>query len=92
MGVISGYAQKRIKVACVGNSITYGAALPDRDTQAYPVRLQQLLGDSYEVANFGKSGTTLLAKGHRPYILQKEYQQALSICRMASAGLPLHCR
>lgn len=77
MGVISGYAQKRIKVACVGNSITYGAALPDRDTQAYPVRLQQLLGDSYEVANFGKSGTTLLAKGHRPYILQKEYQQAI---------------
>ncbi len=77
LSVISIYAQKRIKVACVGNSITYGAALPDRDTQAYPVKLQQLLGDSYEVANFGKSGTTLLAKGHRPYVQQEEYQQAV---------------
>lgn len=33
-------AQQRIKVACVGNSITYGTGLSDRATQSYPVKLQ----------------------------------------------------
>lgn len=71
------FAQKRTKVACVGNSITYGAALPDRDTQAYPVLLQQMLGSAYEVGNFGKSGATLLSKGHRPYDQTQEYRAAV---------------
>ena len=48
------FAQQRIKVACVGNSITYGTGLADRATQSYPVQLQKLLGEHYEVENFGK--------------------------------------
>ena len=68
---------EKIRVACVGNSVTYGYGLPDRDTQAYPVILQQLLGDKYEVRNFGHSGTTLLRHGHRPYVLQTEYREAM---------------
>ena len=28
--------ENRIKVACIGNSITYGYGLPDRTTQSYP--------------------------------------------------------
>ena len=71
-------AQQQTKVTCVGNSITYGATLPERDMQAYPARLQQLLGNAYEVRNFGKSGTTLLSKGHRPYIQQEEYKMAVA--------------
>lgn len=71
-------AQKRTKVACVGNSITYGSALPDRDTQAYPVLLQQMLGSSYEVEGFGKPGATLLNRGHRPYMQQEEYRKAMA--------------
>ena len=43
------FAQQRIKVACVGNSITYGTGLADRATQSYPVQLQKLLGEHYEV-------------------------------------------
>lgn len=70
-------AQKQIKVACVGNSITYGSALADRSTESYPVQLQQLLGDGYEVSNFGKPGATLLNKGHRPYMRQQEFKRAL---------------
>lgn len=70
-------AQKRIKVACVGNSITYGFLLPERETQAYPVQLQQLLGDTYQVGNFGKSGATLLNRGHRPYMQQEEFHKAM---------------
>ncbi|MEG1659745.1 MAG: GDSL-type esterase/lipase family protein [Bacteroides sp.] len=71
-------AQKRIKVACVGNSITYGYTLANRETEAYPAQLQQLLGEHYQVGNFGKSGATLLTKGHRPYTEQVEFHQAMA--------------
>lgn len=70
-------AQKRAKVACVGNSITYGYLLPEREKQAYPSQLQQMLGDDYLVGNFGKSGATLLNRGHRPYMQQEEYRKAI---------------
>jgi len=70
-------AKKSIKVACVGNSVTYGYGLPNRDTESYPVQLQQMLGKGYEVQNFGHSGATLLYKGHRPYINLPEFHQAL---------------
>ena len=33
-------AQDKIKVACVGNSVTYGYGLQNRDRDASPVRLQ----------------------------------------------------
>lgn len=70
-------AQQHIKVACIGNSITYGYGLPDRNTQSYPAQLQKMLGESYEVRNFGKPGATLLNKGHLPYTKQKEYREAI---------------
>ncbi|WP_300300326.1 GDSL-type esterase/lipase family protein [uncultured Muribaculum sp.] len=70
-------APRTVKVACVGNSITYGTGLADRETQSYPVRLQEMLGDGYVVGNFGKPGATLLNKGHRPYTEQEEYARAL---------------
>lgn len=67
-----------LKVACVGNSVTYGYTLPDREVNCYPAQLQQLLGEDYHVKNFGFSGATLLSKGHKPYINTQEYQQALT--------------
>lgn len=70
-------AQKKVKVACIGNSVTYGYLLKDREHEAYPAQLQLLLGNGYEVQNFGKSGTTLLSKAHRPYIKEPEYKEAL---------------
>ncbi len=74
---VTTYAQKKIKVACIGNSVTYGYLLPDREVNAYPFQLQRMLGNKYEVGNFGKSGATLLNKGHRPYMQQEEYKKAL---------------
>ena len=70
--------QKKIKVACVGNSITYGSGVANREVNAYPVKLQGMLGDGYEVGNFGKPGATLLNKGHRPYTQQQEYKDAIA--------------
>lgn len=71
-------AQTPVRVACVGNSITYGAGIENRERDAYPAQLQRMLGEGYVVGNFGKSGATLLNKGHRPYIEQKEFQRALT--------------
>lgn len=71
-------AAEKIKVACVGNSITYGTGIANRDTDSYPAQLQKLLGEQYTVGNFGKPGATLLEKGHRPYVQQEEYRKALN--------------
>lgn len=70
-------AQEKIKVACVGNSVTYGYGHKNPAETSYPTRLQQLLGEEYEVRNFGHSGATLLNKGHRPYTSLPEYKAAL---------------
>lgn len=70
-------ARQRIKVACVGNSITYGTGVENREVNAYPVQLQRMLGERYEVENFGKPGTTLTNLGYRPYTKQEEYRKAL---------------
>lgn len=66
-----------IRVACVGNSITYGTGIEDREHFSYPVQLQKMLGDKYVVGNFGKPGATLLRHGHRPYFEQNEFKEAM---------------
>lgn len=67
------------RVACVGDSITYGAGITDRMNFGYPAQLQRLLRQydrSWEVRNFGVSGTTLLRRGDLPYIRQTAYNDA----------------
>lgn len=73
----AGSAKTPVKVACVGNSVTFGYLLPDREQESYPAQLQRLLGEDYEVRNFGRSGATLLRHGHRPYDQMEECQEAL---------------
>lgn len=70
----------QIKVACVGNSITYGAAITNREVNCYPAQLQKMLGEGYVVGNYGRSGATLLARGHNPYIKTAEYTAAQAMC------------
>lgn len=62
---VAGNAAKRgkLKVACIGNSITEGGGTSDPATKSYPAVLQNLLGDGYEVVNFGVSSSTALKKG-----------------------------
>lgn len=71
------FCQDRIRVACVGDSVTYGYGIKDRDNDSYPAQLQALLGSGYDVRNFGHNGATLLRHGHRPYVTLPEYTQAL---------------
>lgn len=70
-------ARTPIRVACVGNSITYGYGIPEREHLSYPSRLAGYLGEGYDVRNFGHSGATLLRHGHNPYTALPEYKEAL---------------
>jgi sialate O-acetylesterase len=67
----------KVRIACLGNSVTYGYGLEDRETGSYPAQLQKILGDQFLVGNFGVNGATLLSKGHNPYIKTETYRQAL---------------
>ncbi len=62
-----------IRVACVGDSITQGSGTRGNP---YPKQLQELLGEQWEVGNFGVSGRTLLRKGDHPYWNEDAYQRA----------------
>lgn len=76
--VVSLSAQKVIKVACVGNSITEGFGLKNPKSDSYPVVLGRLLGSNYEVRNFGVSGSTLILRGGYPYMKRPAYSEALA--------------
>ncbi|MFC5683091.1 GDSL-type esterase/lipase family protein [Flavobacterium sp. MAHUQ-51] len=73
------FAQKKIiKVACIGDSVTAGYLLSDPINESYPSQLQILIGQKYQVKNFGHSGATLLKKGHNPYYKTNEFKNALA--------------
>lgn len=69
---------KPVRIACVGDSITFGAGIKDRVSNCYPAQLQALLGDEYIVNNFGVNGATLLKEGNKPYWKHKAFSDALA--------------
>jgi acyl-CoA thioesterase-1 len=64
--------KETIRVACIGDSITAEGGT----RSSYPVQLGRLLGDKWEVRNFGVSGTTMLKKGDFPYWRTPALQKA----------------
>jgi len=67
-----------IRVACVGDSITFGSGITDREVNSYPAQLGRTLGKKWDVQNFGVGGTTLLKQGDNPYWDQDAYRQCLA--------------
>lgn len=67
-----------LRIACVGNSITFGAGLKNREAECYPKQLNEMLGEDYDVRNFGVSARTLLNKGDYPYMNEKAYRDMLA--------------
>jgi acyl-CoA thioesterase-1 len=72
------FAAEPMRIACVGDSITFGAAIKDRQANCYPTQLGRMLGDRATVRNFGVNGATLLKKGDNPYWRQGAYRNALA--------------
>jgi len=68
-GILLQYTEAATQVACVGDSITVAG---------YPQVLQGMLGATYNVSNFGVSGTTMLKNGDNPYWNTPAYKSALS--------------
>jgi len=68
----------KIKVACVGDSITFGSGIADRNNASYPAQLQKLLGDNFEVKNFGLSGRTMISKSPSAWTKTQQYKDALA--------------
>ena len=62
------FSQTKIKVACIGNSITAGAT----PTLNYPLILSGYMGFNYKVYNVGKSSTTLRFSPTMAWIKQPE--------------------
>ncbi len=67
-----------IRVACVGDSIVYGAFLDDRERNNWPAVLGRWLGAGWHVHNFGLNGATMLVKGDLPYQNEPIFKEALA--------------
>ena len=74
---ISACNREPVRVACVGDSITYGHGIKDRLHDAYPGVLSSMLGEKYDVRNFGVSGTTTMMGTDMPYMNEQAYKDAL---------------
>jgi len=83
IGLISGCValratERAARVACVGDSITDGYLMPDKEHHAYPAQLAGLLGFGWEVRNFGVSGACLMRHGGYPYHERPAHADALA--------------
>lgn len=67
----------QIRVACVGDSITYGHGVFNWKRNHYPSKLQRLLGKEYCVSNFGVSSYCAQYDSSRPYANIQAYQDSI---------------
>lgn len=56
-----------VRIACVGDSITFGALVKGRKTNCYPAQLGKRLGNGYSVRNFGANGHAVQKSADKPY-------------------------
>jgi lysophospholipase L1-like esterase len=66
-----------MKVACIGDSITWGFTLINPLRQAYPAPLQEKLGPDYKVKNFGHNDASARYDADTPYVNHREYRKSL---------------
>lgn len=69
-------ATAQTRIACLGDSITFGARIADREHSSYPNWLDDFLGDDHQVRNFGVGGATLLYDADRPFAKTKAFRDA----------------
>jgi len=69
---------KIIKIAAVGDSNTRGSGVSSEDIEkySYPSQLQTLLGNKYEVLNYGLDGTTVTKTTEASYTEEASYKQS----------------
>ena len=65
------------KIACIGDSITWGFTLLNPWKQSYPALLQARLGEEYEVRNFGYNDAAARFDADMPYVRKRVYRNSL---------------
>lgn len=76
LATIASPCEQALRVACIGNSITDGMGIDMSEVYGYPAVLQRLLGNNYNVKNFGVSARTLMNKGDLPYMKEQAWVDA----------------
>lgn len=71
------HSQIPLRVACVGDSITYGDQIDDRENRSYPAALERLGQGRLDVGNFGVNGATALSAFFRTWTDTQACRQAL---------------
>ena len=65
------------KVACVGDSITWGFTILNPAKHGYPAVLQRLLGEEYVVRNFGHNDAAVRYGADTPYVTKRAFRDSL---------------
>lgn len=74
---LSVYGEKElIRVACVGDSITYGTNSADPSMQSYPVYLQRMLGYDYYVEKFGAPSHSLIETDTQSFLKHDYFKKS----------------
>lgn len=68
-----------LKIACLGDSITWGQGSSSIWTKSYPMLLKASLGKGYWVGNYGLQSATCMRAGDVPYADSKEYKAAQAV-------------
>ena len=67
-----------IRIACIGDSITWGFTLLNPWKQSYPALLQEKLGKDYAVRNFGYNDASASFDADTPYVRKHVYRESLA--------------
>lgn len=72
-----------VRVACVGDSITFGSTIANPTSNSYPSQLSRLVGPLFDVRNFGVPGSSVVngliqqrSGWDRGYISQMAYRRS----------------
>lgn len=65
-------------VACIGDSITYGATSTDPQYLSFPANMQRILWHDYLITNYGHSGKTMRDDLQDSYMATETWQRLLA--------------
>ena len=71
--------QQKLRVACVGDELTFGTDVEDREDNCYPVQLQKYMEKAekkYRIGNFGVEGAAVQKKSKKPYTKEERYESS----------------
>jgi len=73
---LSRSSHESLKVACIGDSLTYGYGLLSREQNSYPAQLSRLLPSGYDLRNFGINGACA-NQDRKDYYLSRNGQEII---------------